>query len=182
MAVREERYVALLRGINVGGNNLIKMAALKATFEALKFRDVSTYIQSGNVVFTTARADVGTLEGTLEQALSAEYGYQALVVVRSRQQLQSIVALKPSGFGEEPALFRYDVVFLKAPLTSTQAMKSVSTREDVDEAHAGNGVIYFSRVVKLASRSKLPKLASMPVYKQVTVRNWNTTTKLLALM
>jgi uncharacterized protein (DUF1697 family) len=181
MPAKDERYVALLRGINVGGGNLIKMAALKASFEALGFREVATYIASGNVLFTAPRSEVSTLAGRIEKALSAEYGYQAMVVVRSRRQLQAIVTRAPKGFGAELARFRCDVVFLKEPLTSAEAMKSVRVREGVDQAFAGAGVIYFSRVSKLASKSLLPKLASMPVYQRMTIRNWNTTTKLLAL-
>ena len=74
------------------------------------------------------------------------------------------------------------MVFLQERLAATDAMTSVATREGVDEAHAGDGVIYFSRLISRASQSYLPRLVSKPVYKQMTVRNWNTTTKLLSLM
>jgi uncharacterized protein (DUF1697 family) len=68
-------YVALLRGINVGGNNLIKMPTLKACFEGEGFRDVATYIQSGNVLFTAGRADQRALTGQIEKALSGMFAY-----------------------------------------------------------------------------------------------------------
>ncbi|HVR19008.1 MAG TPA: hypothetical protein VMS65_04915, partial [Polyangiaceae bacterium] len=78
--------------------------------------------------------------------------------------------------------FRYDVIFLKEPLTAALAMKSVRTKEGVDRAFAGKRVLYFSRLVAKATQSQLGKLVGLPVYKSMTIRNWNTTTKLLALM
>jgi uncharacterized protein (DUF1697 family) len=83
MKAAKESYVALLRGINVGGSNLIRMAALKACFEAEGFCDVATYIQSGNVLFTSSGANQRTLTGRIEQALSKTFVYQSRVVVRS---------------------------------------------------------------------------------------------------
>ena len=116
------RYVALLRGINVGGNNLIRMVALKACFEAQGFRDVVTYLQSGNVVFT-AGGQSARLSERIEAALCATFKYPARVVLRSRKQIQDVVARAPRGFGTEPMRHRYDVIFLKAPLSASAAIK-----------------------------------------------------------
>src|SRR5882757_2018497 len=107
------RYVALLRGINVGGNNLIRMPALVACFQEQGFRDVATYLQSGNVVFTAGERGAASLTARLEEALRTTFGYPASVVVRSRKQLQDVVARAPRGFGAQPARYRYDVIFLK---------------------------------------------------------------------
>ena len=175
-------YVALLRGINVGGNNLIKMAELKACFEAQRFRDVATYIQSGNVIFETNESTTAKLTLKLEKLLAATFNYQACVVVRSRKEIQGIVERAPKGFGSEAAKYRYDVIFLKEPLTAAVAMKSVLVKQGVDEAHAGRGALYFSRLISKASQSQLSRLVSQPVYKSMTIRNWNTTTKLLELL
>jgi uncharacterized protein (DUF1697 family) len=178
---RFDPHVALLRGINVGGANIVPMAALRASFEALGLREVSTYIQSGNVLFSTD-ADASRLCRRVEAALSKQFGYQATVVLRSRQQMQRIVERAPDGFGTDPARYRYDVVFLKEPLSARAVLPSIPTREGVDTAHAGDGVVYFSRLVQRASQSYLSRIISLPQYKQMTIRNWNTTTKLLALM
>jgi uncharacterized protein (DUF1697 family) len=175
-------YVALLRGINVGGNNLIKMAELKACFEAQRFRDVVTYIQSGNVIFEANESTTAKLTLKLEKVLAATFDYKASVVVRSRKELQEIVERAPKGFGSQAAKYRYDVIFLKEPLTAAVAMKSVLIKQGVDEAHAGKGALYFSRLISKASQSKISRLAAMPIYKSMTIRNWNTTTKLLALL
>jgi len=174
--------LALLRGINVGGRNVIRMAELRDCFEAEGFRDVVTYIQSGNVIFRSASTPLATLTVRIEAMLAAAFDYKAKVTLRSREQMQAVVEEAPAGFGGQPDVYRYDVLFLMAPLTATAAMEHVRARPGVDEAWAGKGVLYFSRLIKKASRSHLSRLASMPVYQSMTIRNWKTTTRLLKLM
>ena len=175
-------YVALLRGINVGGKNLMKMAALKACFEEHGFRDVATYIQSGNVLFGSPERSAAALVRRIEGMLAEAFGYPASVVLRSRTQMRAVVERAPKGFGADPGTYRYDVIFLKEPVTAKTAMKSVLTRQGVDQAHPGTGVLYFSRLISRASQSRLSRIVSMPVYQSMTIRNWNTTTKLLQMM
>jgi uncharacterized protein (DUF1697 family) len=176
------RYVALLRGINVGGNNLIKMAALKACFEAHGFADVATYIASGNVLFTSPETGSAKLATRVEAALCGTFDYQASVVLRSHKEMRAIVTRAPKGFGAEPGKYRCDVIFLKPPLTAAAALKDVPMKPGVDEASAGAGVLYFSRLASKASSSRLGKVVSMPMYKNMTIRNWNTTSALLRLL
>jgi uncharacterized protein (DUF1697 family) len=175
-------YVALLRGINVGGNNLIRMPALKACFEAQGFCDVATYIQSGNVLFTAGRTNPHALTVAIEKTLSKTFAYQSRVVVRSFEQMKATVEGAPRGFGRLPAAYRYDVIFLKDPLTPGDAMKSVSARPGVDRVFPGASVLYFSRVISKASQSHLSRVVGTPAYQNMTIRNWNTTTKLFELM
>ena len=118
----------------------------------------------------------------IESELSKVFDYTASVVLRSRQQLRRVVDGAPAGFGAKPALYRYDVIFLKAPLSASEALESVKTRAGVDQVFAGVGVLYFSRLIQKASQSYLSRLVSMPVYKRMTIRNWNTTTRLLEIM
>ena len=177
------RHVALLRGINVGGKNAIPMPALKACFEEAGFPNVATYIQSGNVVFDAPSSSQAELTRRIEGILRKAFGhYDASVVVRSRSQMRAVVDRAPKGFGTEPATYRYDVVFLKPPLTAKAAIKDVSTKEGVDLIWAGTGVLYMSRLESRATQSRLNRVASLPIYKQMTIRNWNTTTKLVQLL
>jgi len=176
------QYVALLRGINVGGKNLIKMPALKVCFEGLGFKGVRTYIQSGNVLFSAARSDQAKLTKQIEDVLSKTFNYRSRVVVRSRKQMKDIVMHAPESFGNDPASYRCDVIFLKEPLTAAKAMKSVTTKEGVDQAFAGKRVLYFSRLISKAAQSHLTRIITMPVYQNMTIRNWNTTIKLLNMM
>ncbi len=97
-------------------------------------------------------------------------------------RLKKIVSEAPRGFGKSPERFRYDVIFLRKPMTSKEAITEVSTREGVDSAYAGSEAIYFSRLIRLASRSHLSRITQLPVYRFMTIRNWNTTTKLLEML
>lgn len=175
-------YVALLRGINVGGNNLIRMPALKACFEAQGYGGVGTYIQSGNVLFTSRSSDQRLLTRKIETALSKTFGYNTRVVVRSLEQMKKIVEQAPPGFGSRPAVYRYDVVFLKEPLTAAVALKAVTPKAGVDTAHAGDGVLYSSRLISRATESQVGRVVGKPEYQNMTTRNWNTTRRLLELM
>ena len=176
------QYLTLLRGINVGGGNIIKMTALKECFENIGFVDVATYIQSGNVLFQSEERDATKLVSKIERALSRRFAYKPRVVVLTHKQLLYVVEHAPDGFGKELDKYRYDVIFLKKPLTATGAMKSVSIKEGVDTAHKGRGVLYFSRLTSRATQSHITRIIALPVYQNMTIRNWNTTTKLLALM
>ena len=111
-------YLALLRGINVGGKNRLKMADLRACFEAMGFERVRTYIQSGNVLLVANEARQAQLAAQIEEGLLATFGYELPVVVRSHEELKNVVAQAPEGFGEDPDAYRYDVIFLKRPLST----------------------------------------------------------------
>jgi uncharacterized protein (DUF1697 family) len=172
-------YLALFRGINVGGNNIIKMVDLKSSFTNMGFEDVETYIQSGNVLFKYGESDKVALTNKIEKQLSDDFNYNSKIVLITLSQLKAIVEKAPPGFGSAPDEYRYDVIFLKEPLTTVEAMESIKIREGVDNVYPGKNVIYFSRLISRASQSYLSKIITLPVYKKMTIRNWNTTTKLL---
>lgn len=182
MSKQTTDYLALLRGINVGGNNLIKMADLKVCFEDMGFTDVVTYIQSGNVLFQAASQNPDILTTKIETALSKKFNSKIRVVAVSHKELQDVVKNAPRGFGKNPAIYRYDVIFLKKPLTTDEVLKSVTIKEGVDQVYGGKDVVFFSRLIKKATQSRLPRIISLPIYQNMTIRNWNTTTKLLGLM
>jgi uncharacterized protein (DUF1697 family) len=180
--MKNSQYLALLRGINVGGNNVIKMADLKTALDKAGFQNVITYIQSGNVLFSSSETNKDTLTKKVESTLAKRFDYQSRPVVISRSQLKQIINSAPKGFGTRPAHYRYDVIFLKSPLTAATAFKSIKTKEGVDYVTTGPGVLYFSRLIKKATQSYMSKIVLTPIYKDLTIRNWNTTTKLLTLM
>ena len=180
MSTQPTPYIALLRGINVGGNHRIKMADLKACFEKMGFTDVITYIQSGNVLFKSQGTEEDLIH-TIEQTLAKKFGYPIPVVVLSYHNLAQTVVTAPAGFGSDPDTYRYDVIFIKSPLTAKEALEKISTKEGVDQVSAGKHALYFSRLTAKATQSKLSKVITLPIYKNMTIRNWNTTTKLLAL-
>jgi uncharacterized protein (DUF1697 family) len=174
------QYLALLRGINVGGKNLVKMADLRAAFEDLGFADVLTYIASGNVLFRAPRRKAEELAAEIESDLSQRFGVEIKVVLLTEAQLRRAVEGAPPGFGADTDLC--DVMFVRKPVTARQAFALVETREGIDRAWQGRDVIYFSRLAAKASGSRLSRLVARPEYKSMTVRSWSTTAKLLALM
>jgi uncharacterized protein (DUF1697 family) len=174
------QYLALLRGINVGGKNLVRMADLRAAFAELGFADVATYIQSGNVLFRAPRQARAELALQIERELSRRYKTELKVVLLTSAQLQTVVNGAPKGFGGES--HRCDVIFLRKPLTVKTAFPLFETREGVDQAWPGKGVVYFSRLAAKASSSRLSRIVALPEYKEMTIRSWSTTTKLNELM
>jgi uncharacterized protein (DUF1697 family) len=175
------KYAALLRGINVGGNNIIKMADLKTCFESMGFTDVSTFIQSGNIIFKSDEKDKIKITRRIEKILSATFNYTAKAVIISQNDLRNIINEAPKSFGKNPSEYRYDVIFLQEPLTP-EVIKKIKTRPGVDEVMAGKKALYFTRLIAKASMSYQSKIISLPEYKLMTIRNWNTTTRIFELM
>jgi len=181
MTTNENQYLSLLRGINVGGNNIIKMSDLQACFENMGYTDVVTYIQSGNVLFKSDEKDKLKLIDKIEKELSEKFSYTSRIVVLNGEQLRKVVEEAPEGFGKEPDLYKYDVIFIKGPLTPKEALKDVGRKEGVDFTFEGKYVLYFSRLISQASKSYLSRIIKLPVYQSFTIRNWNTTKKLYEL-
>lgn len=179
--VAVERYVALLRGINVGGRNKIPMADLRAVFEDAGHTDVRSYIQSGQVVFASSGAATG-LEAALERAVGDRFGLSIPIVLVSHAQLRSVVADAPEGFGQAPDRYHSDVIFLKQPMTPEAAIDAVRLRDGVDQVWTGAGVLYFARLSARRTQSLMGKIAGTPAYKLMTIRSWKTTITLLEML
>jgi uncharacterized protein (DUF1697 family) len=174
-------FVALLRGINVGGTNLIAMPALAECFREAGYPDARTVAQSGNVLFTAPTAAATDLEDTLERVLRERFGAPILVVARSRHELAATVAAAPPDHGS--AELRSEVFFLKHPLTVDEAWAQLpQLREGVDAVAKGPDAIYFSRVAARATTTRITRFMSLPVFQRMTVRSWRTTTRLLAAL
>ncbi|HEX4748450.1 MAG TPA: DUF1697 domain-containing protein [Bryobacteraceae bacterium] len=175
-------YLALLRGINVGGNNIVKMAELRTCLECAGLQKVSTYIQSGNVLFESRSASCSKLAQKVEQALAQELLPNANVVIVSSDQMAEVVNSAPTGFGAQPENYRYDVVFIRPPASANELAGGIPLHPEVDKAWAQNGVIYLRQLKARRTQSRLPKLVRTSAFKSMTVRNWATTTKLHELM
>ena len=174
------QYLALLRGINVGGKNLIKMTDLRAAFEALELDEVATYIASGNVLFRAPRQRREELASRIEAHLGQRFGTDLKVVLLTEAQLKAVVDGAPSGFAGKARLS--DVIFVRKPLTVRKAFAVLEMRPGIDRAWPGAGVVYYSRLASRASGSRISKVVALPEYQNMTIRSWSTTTKLLAKM
>jgi uncharacterized protein (DUF1697 family) len=176
-------YVVLLRGINVGGKNKISMAQLRLRLEEQGFHNVITYIQSGNVLLQSdldAKALGSMIEGLLVEKFTLDSSL-IKVLVLNMSQLQAVVDEKPKGFGERPEKYHSDAIFL-IDIDASSAMSVFSPKEGVDRVWPGDGIIYSQRLSALRAKSRLNKIIGTPIYQSMTIRNWNTTTKLLALL
>ena len=176
-------YVVLIRGINVGGKNKIPMSGLKKCLDDLGFSSVTTYIASGNVILKSDKS-IEEIKAQIEEALPMSFKLDSeliKVLVLTGSQLQAVIDSKPRGFGEQPEKHHSDVIFLMG-IDSTQAMSAFDPREGVDTVWPGDGVIYSQRLSSQRSKSRLSKIAGTLIYKSMTIRNWNTTTKLLELL
>ena len=175
------RYVALLRGINVGGNNIIAKDDLRRCFEDMGFTKVRTYIQSGNIVFRAADGIEG-LTTRVEGALSERFAYPARAVVLSHADYRAVLAAAPARWGEDAA-YRHNALFTLAGTTPAEVLASIPpVKEELETVAAGPGVVFWSAEKKRVTRSAFVKLPAQPVYQQVTIRNHNTVRKLAALL
>ena len=159
------------------------MAKLKTCLEELGFSDVTTYIASGNaIVGSNKNAD--QIKKLIEKALPKNFKLDSdllKVLVLTKDQIQAVVTNKPKGFGEESKKYHSDTIFLMG-ITATQAMKVFTPKEGVDKIWKGKGLIYSQRLSALRTKSRLNRIMMAPEYKSMTIRNWNTTTKLVQLM
>jgi len=174
-------FVALLRGVNVGGNNMISMSSLKESFERVGFTDVTTYINSGNIIFTTKDADARKLEVKIEQMLSKEYQLGSKVVVRSLAEMEELVkSLPPSWDGD--SRWRYNVMFLRHTVDSEKILADLPFKSDVENVSYRPGTLLWWAQASDVSRTNMQKLSSRKIFQDMTVRNLNTTRKLCELM
>jgi len=174
------RYLALLRGINVGGKNLIPMPELREAFEELGLDDVSTYIATGNVLFRAPRTRAAELAARLEKGLSKRFGIDLRVILLTAKQVEAVIEEAPKGFGAKGD--RCDVIFLRKPLTVKTALATVELKEGVDNVWSGRRVLYFSRLEERRTSSRMNRIVGKPEYQNMSIRSWGTAKKLGELM
>lgn len=180
LSKKTTRYVALLRGINVGGHNKVSMRTLKTVFETLGFEQVSTYINSGNVVFgTDKKAD--TLVPIIQRAFHKEFSFEIQVLVRSAKQLNALVKKIPAPWKND-AKQRTDVLFLWEEFDKKETLALIAQNPEVDRLRYITGSIVWNFDKVHYTKSKMRKFIGTPVYKKMTARNVNTVRKLAELM
>jgi uncharacterized protein (DUF1697 family) len=172
------RYIALLRGVNVGGKNIIKMADLKTAFEERGFEDVATYINSGNVVFSSGLDEAAAKEAC-EKLIAEEFGLDVPVFAMTSEELADALAHAPEWWNNLPDA-RHDAFFVIPPMTVDEVRARIGAAKEEYEKVAWHGrVIFWSALRATFSRtswSKLPGYKEM--YNAITIRNANTTLKL----
>ena len=186
-------HVALLRGINVGGRNKVPMADLRQVVASLGHTGVSTYIQSGNVLFSTADTDSAKLAAALESAIEDRFGIWSSVVVLSRDELAQVLAANP--YPDEPNPKMVHVVFLSAEppadllMRISAAESAVRAKGSRDTVQATGRALFLhtpdgfgtSELAQTVFKIISPPAKSKKHGLAATARNWATATKLLSL-
>jgi len=175
------KYVALLRGINVGGKTLIKMADLKAAIEDAGFSDVTTLIASGNVIFSSPERHQAKIEDTLEKVIHARFKLPVRVLVYSKDQMEHVIGDVPRGWNTRKDIRMY-VAFLKAPTTPSQVVSQMKPKEGIDEITPGPSVVYMATLMSGLTKSNINKIIGTKIYGNMTMRNYNTTKKIFHLL
>lgn len=172
-------YVALLRGINVGGNCKVEMKKLKVVFEKLGFENVGTYINSGNVIFSTVKSEKD-LVGIIEKALKKEFGFEIRVVVRSSKNIEKLCKEIPKVWQNDEEQ-KTDVLFLWDEYHDKKSVDQIKTT-DVDTLLYIEGAIVWNVKKVYLNKSGMKKFVGTQIYKNMTARNINTVRKLHSLL
>lgn len=176
------KFIALLRGINVGGNNKVSMTELKTCFEKIGFKNVSTYINSGNVIFESTRTDKAQLVRMCEETIKEKFGFHIICSVISAAELKKSLASAPTWWGKDDGA-KHNALFVIAPETAKNIMQQVGeAKPDYEKVQAFEPIIFWSAPLETFSRSRYSKIVGTKVYQSITIRNANTTKKLLELV
>jgi len=174
-------YVALLRGINVGGKNPVDMKRLKATFERAGMAGVITYINSGNVIFRHPSPDARALATTLERAIAADFGLEIKVLLCDGAAVIALAAALPDQWVND-AETKCDALFLWEDVDEPGLVERLPIRPGIDEIRYAPGALLWRAERQNLARSGILKLSRTDLYQRMTVRNCNTLRKLADLV
>ena len=174
-------YVALLRGINVGGKNKVDMRKLKATFEESGMSDVTTYINSGNVVFKDNRRKAPKIMSVLEESIAADIGLQIKVLVRDLPAIRKVIKAIPAAWTTD-ANMRCDVMFLWEGFDRKDVLKEWKIKPEIEDVIYVPGAVIWRIDRSNVNKSRMTKVVGTDLYKAMTIRNSNTVRKLAEMM
>jgi uncharacterized protein (DUF1697 family) len=173
--------ISMLRGVNVGGHNKIRMEALRALYESLELRDPQTYVQSGNVVFRTEKGDLALLARRIEDGIETSFGFRPDVILRTSSELRDVIARNP--FAARPSMdpSKLLVNFLTRDPGPEARDEVLKIKADPEELRIDGRELY----IYFPNGMARPKL-SWPAVERIlktpgTGRNWNTVTRLLEM-
>ena len=174
-------HLALLRGINVSGHNMIKMEALKSTLENIGFQNVQTYIQSGNVFVDSEEENPSKVGFQIKQEIFKVFGHEVPVVVVDKQDLEACFKNNPFLKEKEVDTKKLYVAFVSIALQSTSINDLKMSQVKPDEAHIDESRIYIKYDVGAGKTRFDQKYIEKKLNVTATIRNWNTVTQLLKM-
>lgn len=173
------KYTALLRGINVGGNRKVEMKKLKALFESLGYKNVSTYINSGNVNFESTKSNK-TLTKEIEKNIKKEFGFEVQTLVKSEKDMKRIAKAIPKNWLNDSTQ-RTDAAYLFPDIDDAKIINELPVKKEFMNIRYVRGAIYWNIKRENVYKSHLAKLTSNKLYKYMTIRNVNTVRYLAGL-
>jgi uncharacterized protein (DUF1697 family) len=173
-------YICFLRGVNVGGNKLLKMAELKVLFDTLKLRDAKTYLQSGNVVFCSDETDRAVLTRRIEDGIRKKSGMEVKIILRTTDELRKLIAANPLP-PEDRNPSALLVAFLGGTIADTAKTLLTSLKLPSEELRFGKQELYLYFPEGIVKSKLSNALTEKKLGVNVTARNWNTVNALLKI-
>lgn len=176
------KYIALLRGINVGGKSKVSMPELKKCFESLGYENVSTYINSGNVIFDSNDQEATLIQQKCEEAIKRHFGFHVACCVLSKTNLLKALDHAPSWWDVDKDA-KHNALFVIAPETAERIVQEVGdAKPEYEKVSAYGQIIFWSAPLVTFSRTRYSKIVGTKSYQSITIRNANTTKKLASLV
>jgi uncharacterized protein (DUF1697 family) len=173
-------FVALLRGVNVGGNNKVEMKKLKTTFESSGFTNVVTYINSGNIIFEASSTENYVIADEIEKAIKRDFQLEIKVLIRNLPEMETIFRELPESWVKNEKM-RTDVMFLWDQFDKPEILENLHINL-VDHVKYVTGAILWNVESVNYSKSGMLKLVGTALYRNMTIRNVNTFRKIFQIM
>jgi uncharacterized protein (DUF1697 family) len=174
-------YVALLRGINVGGKNKVDMKMLRQACTEAGMKSVVTYINTGNIIFTDVKRNKSQLVQLLEATILKTFDLTIKVLIRNFDEMKQVIHALPNTWTNDQQM-KSDVLFLSEEYDSEEILQQLPIKSGIDTVHYVSGAILWSVERKNITKSGMHKLIGTKLYRNVTIRNVNTTRKIVSLM
>lgn len=174
-------YVALLRGVNVGGKSMMDMKTLPGVFESAGMASVRTYINSGNVIFSSELSDRDEIASLIERAIVQAFHFPVRVLVLGIEKVRAVVAALPADWANDAAA-KCDVFFLWGEVDDPGILERLDWDPAMEDVRYTPGAVIRRIDRANAAKSRLTRIVGTPLYQQMTVRNCNTARKILKLL
>lgn len=178
-----KRYIAFLRGVNISGKNKVSMAELKKGFEEFGFREVKTYLNSGNVIFSSDKGDIKSFINQIETMIKNQFGLDIPVFIISKDELEDILQNAPDWWGNENKEIYDNLIFIIPPATFSEVFAEIGEpREELEKIKNYEEAIFWSFSRKDYQKTNWwSRTASANISNKLTIRTANTVRKVIGM-
>ncbi len=178
-----DRYVALLRGINVSGKNKITMSALKNEFEKLGYKDIVTYLNSGNIIFSSEKNDISSLIAEIEKMIKEVFDLEIPIFLVIQEELKELLKVVPEWWGNEDKDIYDNLIFMMPTLSYETLHEELGDPKDqYEKIHNYKNVVFWSFIRKDYQKTNWwSKTAKSNISDKITIRTANTIRKIVEM-